>query len=130
VKAGGDRAAARQHEAAQLGQRLVPPVDLTFQRGDVARSITGCFGCRSPGSVARSLPRLKSSFWMRARTFASASGLGGAPGRRQLRARDADARGQLVDGSVRLDAQGVLADLLPAHQAGVAARRRPSCRCD
>src|SRR4029079_14248689 len=100
--------------------RLVPGVDLAFQRGDVARFDhrllrVPVFGQRGPGAAQVEQLALDARQDLRQRIR-----LGGRAGRRQLRARDADARGQLVDGAVRLDAQGVLADLLPAHQAGVA----------
>ena len=84
--------------------------------------MTGCFGWRSCGSVARSDPRLKSSFCRRVRSASRrARSSSEAPRRLAVRrAHEAEDRVQLVDRPVALDADGVLGDARAAHEARLA----------
>ena len=96
-------------------------VDLAFQRGHVARLDDRLLRVAIRGQRRQIAAQVEELVLDARQHRGQRVRAGGRARREQRRARDADASRQLVDGAVRLDAQGVLADLLPADEPRVAA---------
>lgn len=111
-----------QHEAAQFGQSIVPPIQFVLEHLNVARLDKRLFRVSILSQRCQITAEVKQLVLDATAGLIETRAGGGINGSGRLddcRAHHADTGHELIDGSIAFDSQRVLAYLLPTNEAGI-----------